>query len=306
MTLKQMRYLTEIVRQGLHLSRAATALHTSQPGISRQLQMLETELGVIVFQRHRSRILGLTQAGKEIVKYAQQMLRDAESVRNVGLEMKNETRGHLVIATNHTHARYTLPRVITSFSKAYPKVRLEFWQGVPSDAFKWLDAGEVDIAIGRDSDISLPNIQLLPCGRFHRVLLVPARHPLLRINKPSLEDIARYPIITHGFRANGRWTFRQAFEARHLRPHIVFSSIDADVSKAYVELGLGIAILPHMTFDPARDRTLRAIDLRHLFPAETMCIGINKRQFYRSYVYRFLEMLSPDLTRRKVERAMSS
>jgi LysR family transcriptional regulator, cys regulon transcriptional activator len=301
-----MRYLAEIVRQGLHLSQAAAALHTSQPGVSRQIQLLEKELGVTVFQRHRNRILGLTQAGKEILRFAQRMLRDAESVRSVGLEMKNETQGHLVIATNHTHARYTLPRVITAFSKAYPMVRLEFWQGIPSDAFKWLDAGEVDIALGRDSEISLENVMMLPCGKFHRILVVPAHHPLLRISKPTLEDVAAYPIITHGFRTDGRWTFRRAFEARHLRPNILFSSIDADVSKAYVELGVGIAILPHITFDASRDTNLRAIDLRHLFPSETMCVGINKKQFYRHYVFRFLEILSPELTRRRVERLLST
>lgn len=305
MTLKQMRYLTEIVRQGMHLSQAAEALRTSQPGVSRQIQLLEKELGVTIFQRQRNRILGLTQAGKEILRFAQRMLQDAESVRSVGLELKGETRGHLVIATNHTHARYTLPRVITAFSKAYPMVRLEFWQGIPSDAFKWLDAGEVDIALGRDSGASLENVLLLPGGKFHRVLVVPVQHPLLRVSKPTLEDIARYPIITHGFRTDGRWTFRKAFEARHLRPNILFSSIDADVSKAYVELGMGIALLPHITFDATRDSKLRAIDLRHLFPAETMCVGINKNQFYRHYVFKFLEILAPELTRRRVERTLS-
>lgn len=306
MTLKQLRYLAEIVRQGLHLSQAAEALHASQPGVSRQIQLLEKELGVTVFQRHRNRILGLTQAGKEILGFAQRMLRDAESVRNVGLEMKEETRGNLVIATNHTHARYTLPRVITAFSKAYPMVRLEFWQGIPSQAFKWLDAGEVDIALGRESEASMDNVLLLPCSKYHRILVVPASHPLLRVSKPSLEDIAKYPIITHGFRSDGRWTFRRAFEERHLRPNILFSSIDADVSKAYVELGLGVAILPHITFDADRDTNLRAIDLHHLFPTETMCAGINKQQFYRHYVFRFLEILSPELTRRRVERMLAA
>jgi LysR family transcriptional regulator, cys regulon transcriptional activator len=305
MTLKQMRYLAEIVRQGLHLSQAAAALHTSQPSVSRQIRLLEKELGVTVFQRNRNRILGVSQAGKEIIRFAQRMLRDAESVRSVGLEMKNETRGHLVIATNHTHARYTLPRVITAFSKAYPMVRLEFWQGIPTEAFKWLDAGEVDIALGRHSEMALENVLMLPCGKFHRTLVVPTNHPLLRISKPTLEDIAKYPIITHGFRTEGRWTFRRAFEARHLRPNILFSSIDADVSKAYVELGVGIAILPHITFDALRDTNLRAIDLRHLFPSETMCVGINKQQFYRHYVFKFLEILAPDITRRRVERMLS-
>jgi len=98
----------------------------------------------------------------------------------------------------------------------------------------------------------------------------------------------------------------RAFEARKLRPNIPFSSLDADVSKSYVELGVGIAILPHITFDPVRDVGLRAIDLRHLFPQETMRVGINKHIFYRHYAFTFLEMLAPDLTRRRVERNLQS
>jgi LysR family cys regulon transcriptional activator len=306
MTLKQLRYLVEIVRQGLHLSQAANALHTSQPGVSRQIQLLEEELGVTVLKRHRNRILGLTQPGREVLRYAQRMLHDADSVHSLGAELRNESSGHLVIATNHTHARYTLPSIITNFSTAYPTVRLEFWQGNRNEAFKWLESGEVDIAIGSESDLALENVLLLPCGKFHRIAVTPMRHPLLRIARPTLEDIAQYPLITHGFRTDVRWKFKQAFEARMLRPNIIFSSIDSDVSKAYVELGLGIAILPHITFDSVRDARLRAIDLRHLFPPETMKAGINKEQFHRQYVYKFLELLSPDLTRRKVERLLAA
>lgn len=306
MTLKQLRYLVEIVRQGLHLSQAASALHTSQPGVSRQIQLLEEELGVTVLQRHRNRILGLTQPGREVLRYAQRMLQDADSVHSLGADLRNESSGHLVIATNHTHARYTLPRIITNFSKAHPTVSLEFWQGNRNEAFKWLEAGEVDVAIGTDSDLSLENVLLLPCGQFHRIAVTPARHPLLNTPRPTLDDIARYPLITHGFRTDVRWKFKQAFEARKLRPNIVFSSIDADVSKAYVELGLGIAILPHITFDPVRDKRLRAIDLRHLFPPETMRVGVNKEQFHRKYVFNFLELLSPELTRREVERMLAT
>jgi len=306
MNFQQLRSVREAQRRGFNLTEVAQALHTSQPGVSRQIQRLEKELGLTVFQRHRNRILGITPAGKEVLRFAQRMLQDADSVRSLTRELRNEAAGHLVIATNHTHARYTPPRVITAFTKACPLVRLQFRQGTPDEAFRWLDAGEVDVALGRDSEISLENVLLLPCGKFHRVAVVPAQHPLLRNQKPTFEDLAQYPILTHGFRNDGRWTFKQAFESRRLRPHILFSSIDADVSKAYVELGLGIAILPHIAVDPSRDDKLRQVDLRHLFPSESMYAGINKRQFHRDYLYRFLEMLAPELTRRRVERMLSA
>ena len=308
MTLQQLRYICEIERQGLHLSQAAAALHTSQPGVSRQIQLLEEELGIKILHRRRNRILGLTQPGKEILRYAQRVLRDTESLQNVAFEFRQETSGSLVIATNHTHARYTLPKVISAFSKTHPSVRLEFWQGGRNEIFRWLDLGEVDIAIGADSDIKIQNVLLLPCGKFHRVVVTPADHPLLLLEKIGLEDIAKYPIIAHSHAWHTRgeqWRFEHIFKEKKLNPNIVFRSIDAEISKAYVGLGVGIAILPHITFDALKDTDLRAINVKHLFASETMRVGINKGKFYRQYVFDFLELFSPDLSRRRVERLLA-
>ncbi|MBI3044432.1 MAG: LysR family transcriptional regulator [Betaproteobacteria bacterium] len=307
MTLKQLRYLCEIVNQGMHLSLAASVLHTSQPGVSRQIQLLERELGVRILQRSRNRILGLTPTGKCILRFAQRTLQDADNLRSCGRERIDESTGDLVIATNHTHARYTLPRVINAFRCRYPAVRLQFLQGSRDEVFKWVDAGEADLAIGTDCDADLENVVLLPFGTFHRIVITPPRHKLLKVEKPTLEDISAYPIITYGSRVLGRWKFSKLFQARNLTPNIVFSAVDSDVSKTYVALGLGIAILPHIVFDPVRDSELRAIDASHLFGPDVVHVGVNKRQFYRRYAFDFMGMLAPDaLTRRKVEKSLST
>jgi LysR family transcriptional regulator, cys regulon transcriptional activator len=307
MTLKQLRYLCEIVNQGMHLSLAAAALHTSQPGVSRQIQLLEGELGVRILQRSRNRILGLTPTGKRILRFAQRTLQEAENLRSCGEDINDECSGGLVIATNHTHARYTLPRVIDAFSRRYPDVRLQFLQGSRDEVFRWVDAGEADLAIGTDCDADLENIALLPFGTFHRIVVTPARHKLLRIERPTLEDIAAYPIITYGSRVFGKWKFSKSFEARKLTPNIVFSAVDSDVSKTYVALGMGIAILPHIVFDPVEDSKLRAINVSHLFEPETIHVGVNRHHFYRKYAFDFMETLAPDaLTRRKVEKVLSA
>ena len=307
MTLKQLRYLREIVQQGMHLSLAAAVLHTSQPGVSRQIQLLESELGVRILQRSRNRITGLTPTGKRILAFARRTLKEADNIRSCGQEIRDPDAGGLVIATNHTHARYTLPRVIEAFCNRYPAVRLQFLQGSRDEVFRWVDAGEADLAIGTDCDADLENIALLPFGTFHRIVVTPPRHRLLRIERPVLEDIAAYPIITYGSRVFGKWKFSKAFEQKQLKPNIVFSAVDSDVSKTYVALGIGIAILPHITFNPVEDSKLRAIDVSHLFEPETIHVGVNRQHFYRRYAFDFMEMLAPDaLTRRRVERVLSA
>lgn len=306
MTLQQLRYLCEIVHHGLHLSRAAAALHTSQSGVSKQIKLLEQELGVVIFRRNRNRIFGLTQSGREIVRHAEHMLSDAQNIHSFGQEASNQTAGNLVIATTHTHARYTLPRVIERFTRAYPNVRLEFLQGNRDEIFHWVDTGDADVAIGTDCDVKLEKVALLPYGSFHRIAVTRPDHALLKEERVTLAQIAQYPLITYGFRNFRRWKFNRVFEAHQLRPNIVFSSADADVSKAYVELGIGIAILPNISFSPVRDTTLRAIDLRHLFNAEITHVGINTDGYLRHYMYGFLAMLNPHLTRERVERYVAN
>ena len=305
MTLQQLRYLCEIVRQGLRLSQAAERLHTSQPGVSKQIQLLEKELGVVIFRRSRNRILALTEAGKEIVSFAEAALREIQNMRGLGEDARDAAAGNLVIATTHTHARYTLPRVIGEFRRAFPQVRLEFWQGNRDEIFRWVQSGDADVAVGTDWEVSLEGVALLPYGQFHRIVVTPRSHPLLAQKKLTLEQIARYPLIAYGFRSNQRWKLRPAFEAHALVPNIVFSAADADLSKAYVELGIGIAILPHVTFDGVRDKALRARDASHLFDAEITHVGLNRDRYIRRYVYEFLNILSPSLTRERIGQALA-
>jgi LysR family cys regulon transcriptional activator len=306
MTLQQLRFLCEIVRQGLRLSQAATVLHTSQPGVSKQIKLLEKELGVVILKRRRNRILGLTDAGQEIVRFAENALQEVQNIRGLGDDTRDAATGTLVIATTHTHARYTLPRIIDRFKSAFPLVRLEFLQGNRDEIFQWVENGDADVAIGTDCDVKLENVCLLPYGEFHRVVVTQPLHPLLKAKNLTLEQIAKYPLIAYGFRSNENWKFRHVFESRDLRPNIVFSAADADVSKAYVELGVGVAILPHITYDKTRDKSLRAKDARHLFGTEITHVGLKRNRFMRKYVYAFLNMLSPTLTRSNIRQALES
>jgi len=135
--------------------------------------------------------------------------------------------------------------------------------------------------------------------------VVPPEHPLLRSKAVSLEEIAGYPVITYDAAFAGRSKIDHAFQLRGLKPDVLLEAIDADVIKTYVELGMGVGIIAGMAFDAERDRNLRAIPVGHLFGMNVSRVAVKQGAYLRSYVYTFIELLSPSLNRRMVEQAMT-
>ena len=251
MKLQQLRYLCEVANQGLNLSKAAEVLHTSQPGISKQIRLLENELGIDIFVRNGKRVVKVTPPGQAILKIAERMLRDAKNLKQVGQEFANEAIGSLTIATTHTQARYALPAAIKHFTARYPKVRLILRQGNPTQIAELVTSGEADIAIATEAIELFHELVMLPCYQWNRCVIVSPRHPLLKLEKLTLEAIAQYPIITYDFAFTGRSKINQAFDIRGLTPNVVLTAIDADVIKTYVELGLGIDISRRWLLSPS-------------------------------------------------------
>ena len=305
MTLQQLRYFCEVVRRDMNISKAAQALHVSQPGLSRQLQLLEHELAVELFVRNRKRLVRLTPAGIEIHHNAERTLESAHNVKQAALDHSGETLGSLTIATTHTQARYALPEVIRRFKLRYPHVQLSLRQGTPADVSQLVASGAADIGIATEPVEPLSEVLLLPCYDLQRIVLTPARHPLLKVRRLTLEKLAQYPLITYDYAFIGHSKTLSAFAAHSITPNIVLNAIDADVIKTYVEFGLGIAILPDMAFEGKRDKNLRAIDARHLFAPNTIHIGIRRNHYLRGFMYAFIEMFSPHLTRPLVQKAIS-
>lgn len=304
MKLQQLRYICEVEKRNLNLSQAADALFTSQPGISRQIKALEEELGVDIFVRHGKRLVAVTEPGQAILVMARRVMLDLDSLKQIGGEFTQEDVGSLTIATTHTQARYALPPVIKQFREKYPAVRLSLRQGSPTQISELTTSGEADIAIATEAIEHYADLAMLPCYQWNRCVLTPAGHPLLKIKKLTLQDIARYPVITYDFAFTGRSKINQAFAALGLNPEVVLTAIDADVIKTYVELGLGVGIVAMMAYNPDRDRMLSALDASHLFDASTTRIGIRKNSYLRGYVYDFIEMFAPHLKRDVVDAAM--
>ena len=305
MNLQQLRYVREAVRQGLNLTEAANALHTSQPGISRQVRELEGELGVEIFARHGKRLIALTKPGEAVVKVVERILMEVENLRLVGREYQDQDSGRLVVATTHTQARYALPAVVTAFRQRYPKVHLSLQQGNPPQLADMVIAGEADIAIATEALADYSQLLTLPCYSWSHCVVVPAKHPLARAGRVTLEDLARYPIVTYDTAFAGRTHIDAAFAAKGLEPDIVLSAIDADVIKTYVELGMGVGILASMAFDAARDHDLRALEAGHLFRSNTTRVGLLRGRLLRGFAYAFIEQFAPRLSRQLIDRAMA-
>jgi len=304
MNLQQLRYLNEVVRQGLKISGAADALFTSQPGISKQIRQLEDELGIEIFVRNGKRIVAITEPGKAVLEIAQRMLHDMENIKQVGQEFHAQDSGQLTIATTHTQARYALPQVVKQFIGRYPKVKLGLHQGSPTQIAEQVLSGEADIGIATESLALYNDLIVLPGYEWHHCVITPPRHPLLKEKTLTLEAIARYPIITYDFAFTGRGKINEAFQEAGITPNIPLTAIDADVIKTYVELGLGVGILAHMSFIPERDKHLRMLEAGHLFKPSTTRIAIRRNEYLRGYTYDFIELFAPHLTREAVTRAM--
>jgi LysR family cys regulon transcriptional activator len=304
MKLSQLRVVLEVHRRGNHISAAAEALHTSQPGISKQIALLESEIGFPVFERRRNRVTGLTEPGREVIEIARRILNDVENLRTIRDDYLEREEGALTIATTHTYARYVLPKVVSRFLARYPGVRLGLQQGNPTQICEAVEAGEADIAVGTETMRPFPSLVMLPCIPIKRSVIAQRGHPILRAKKLTLEEIARYPIIAHDRARSGRWKVMDAFQKHGIEPNVTFGAVDADVGKSYVELGLGIAILATVAVDPRHDRDLGARDASHLFEASTSYVSLRRNTYLRRYVGDFIALLAPELTPEVVRKAL--
>lgn len=305
MKLQQLRYIWEVAHHELNVSATAQSLYTSQPGISKQIRLLEDELGVEIFARSGKHLTHVTPAGEAILAAAGEVLRKVESIKQVAQEFSNEKKGSLSIATTHTQARYALPATIRSFIERYPDVSLHMHQGTPMQISEMAADGSVDFAIATEALELFSDLIMMPCYRWNRCVLVPRDHPLTQLSELTLEDVAEHPIVTYVFGFTGRSKLDEAFVARGLVPRVVFTAADADVIKTYVRLGLGIGIVAAMAYDERADADLVALDATKLFASSVTKIGCRRGTFLRGYMYDFIEDFAPHLTRDVVQQAFS-
>ncbi|HLT14030.1 MAG TPA: HTH-type transcriptional regulator CysB [Marinobacter sp.] len=305
MKLQQLRYIWEVAHHDLNVSATAQSLFTSQPGISKQIRLLEDELGLEVFARSGKHLTRITPGGEIIIREAGEILRRVEGIKKIAQEFSNQRKGDLSIATTHTQARYALPPVIQGFIEEYPDVSLHMHQGTPMQISEMAANGAVDFAIATEGMDLFNDLIMMPCYKWNRCVVVPKDHPLAKGQPLTLEELAEYQLVTYVFGFTGRSKLDEAFQSRGLTPKVVFTAADADVIKTYVRLGLGVGIIAGMAYDPKVDTDLVALDASKLFRASVTRLGFRKGTFLRGYMYDFMRRFAPHLTPEMVDRVVA-
>ena len=300
MNFHQLQYAVAIARHGLSVTQAAAALGTSQPAISRALKALERELGFDLFVREGRAFSRVTPQGTKVLEYANRALAEIDSLKAVAADLNQDNRGTLSIATTHTQARYVLPPVVHAFRERYPEVEMHLHQGTSEQIGDMVATDRVQLAIATGSDGLFPGLVLLPVYRWHRQVIVLKHHPLARIERLTLQDLAPYPLVTYVFSFTGSSSLHTVFARENLTPKVALTARDSDVIKTYVRLGLGVGIVASVAIDPAQDSDFTVIDASHLFPIHTTWIGFRRGALLRAYMYEFIELLAPHLPRKLV------
>ncbi len=303
MKLQQLRYIWEVARQQLNVSQAALSLHTSQPGISKQIRLLEDELGIEIFARSGKHLVRITPAGEAVLRTAGEIIAKIENIQAIAADERRDEKGSLAIATTHTQSRYVLPATIKNFIAKFPEVSLHMHQGNPVQIGELAADGVTDFAIATEALETYQDLLMMPCYSWNRVILVPKHHELTYETKITIEKLSSFKLVTYTLGFTGRSKLDDAFEASGQTPQIVFTAADADVIKTYVRLGLGVGVIAKMAYDPLLDADLVALDASHLFAPSITRIGFRKDKYLRAYMYDFIQMFAPHLHRQLVMEA---
>lgn len=306
MNLHQFRFVQEAVRRDLNLTETAKALFTSQPGISKAILELEAELGVDIFARHGKRLRRVTEPGREVLKAIEVIMREVGNLKRIGDEYSKQDAGKLSIATTHSQARYFLPEPVAQLRKRFPKVNIVLHQGSPDQVARMVIDEVADLGLATEALGRFDALVTLPCYEWQHAVVMPVGHPLMQLERISLEDLAPLPLISYHPSFSGRTRVDQAFATRELKPDFVLEAIDADVIKTYVRLGLGVGIVAEIAVrddPPNGDLAWRPVG--HLFGQNVTRIAFKRGAYLRNFVYSFAESLSDRLSRALIAQAMA-
>jgi LysR family cys regulon transcriptional activator len=305
MTLQQLRCIFQIVQSEFNISKASEVLNTSQPGVSKQIKLLEDEIGIKIFQRNGKRLVNLTEPGELILSSIETILQESNNIKVISEEYIEKNQGTFTIATTHTQARYKLPKVVEEFVKKYPKINLNIHQGNPSQVTEQIISGDADVGIATESINLSEDIHTIPCYQWNRCIVMPKNHPLTKARQITLEDLALYPMITYDYAFTGSTIVSEVFKNANIEPNIMLTAIDADVIKTYVSLNMGIGLIAEMAYDAITDHPMVSRDVSHLFPLSTTYIGIRREKFLRKYTSDFIRMFIPQTSEKELKKILN-
>jgi len=296
MKLQQLRYLIAVADNNLSLTEAAQKIHTSQPGLSKQLRLLEDELQTKIFQRSGKQLVGLTPIGSDVLARARKIIQEVANIKELAGDSRKDVEGNFSLATTLTQAKYTLPTVFKQFHEQFPKLRIDIQQGTTDQILELLKKQEVDFAVASGFDDLGPDVIKIPCYQWERVILFPHDHPLGDLKNITLQDIASYPIVTYNIPNSVNSTLHQAFKLQGLEPNIVFTARDSEIIKTYVKNGFGIGIIASIAFNPSEDRDLIGFNAQDILPTSLTWIACNKNLFIKNYMQEFVKLFAPHIS----------
>lgn len=302
MKLQQLKYLLAIVDNGLNITAAADRLYTSQPGVSKQLKLLEEELGLQLFTRKGKSLHHVTRAGQEVLKRARMIMSEVDEIRTLAADFYQEEEGTLTVAATNTQARYVLPEIIRELRTQYPGVNINLHQGTSEQIAAMIGKDQVDFAIASDCDDLFGDLLRLPGYHWDRTLLVPKDHELTRLDREvTLYDLAKYPLVSYVFNFDDENSLQGTFAKHDLKANVVFTARDADIIKTYVQMGLGVGIIAGMAYEANDHYELTAIPINGIFPRSTTWIGFRKNTVLRCYMADFIRLFAPHISAEQIE-----
>lgn len=295
MTLNQLRYLVAIVDAGLNITLAASHVHATQPGLSRQIKQLEDELGFLLFIRRGRSLAALTPAGEDVLIRARRMLDDASDIRALAANQRGERKGRLTLVTTHTQARYVLPNAIAATRRAFPAVSIRLQPSDESEILARLARGGDELAIISTSGTVPEGGIAVPLYRWRRVVLVAKGHALDKLRKsPTLRELSALPLVSYESSRRPESSLRRAFEHARLPLQLAMTAHDADLIKTYVRAGLGVGILAEMAVS-ASDTDLHALHAPSALPECITWAVLPGGRVLRDFTLRLLRELAPQI-----------
>lgn len=295
MNLQQLRYVVAVQENGLNITAASRRLKMAQPGISRQIKLLEKELGLTLFERAGRSLTKVTSAGEEILARAQRILREMQGMQRASAGARIEGEGRLSIATTHGPARYVLPAIMGEFRVIHPKLRLQLHQGTAEQIANLVTRDRANLSMATGFHDLFPRLIRLPAYRWRKVVIVPQGHPLTKVARLTPRRLAAHPIITYGFKFSSDSSLPAAFARAGVPVDLALTADGADVIKTYVRIGLGVGVIAGIAFDPREDRDLVLLDATHLFAEHTAWIGFRRGVPLPDHARHFIELVAPQL-----------
>lgn len=303
MKLHQLRYVWEVYRHHLNISQAAEALYTSQPGISKQLRLLEDELGVSLFVRHGKRIIALTEPGKLVLKKAEKVMRELDNIYAISADLASKSDGQLSIAGDYDFTRQQLPHAIARFKEIFPKIKVSIYPANAEEVIRKVSCCEVSLGIIAQRLSCDLDLLYLPGQTWNYALLLSSSHPLTLKERIELHDLLEFPLITYSRDLESQESVSLAYHKAGLPlPEVSIASVDADTIKAYVLKNLGIGLVNTLALDWERlEKDLEVISVSHLFSSSQCHIVLRQEQYLNRYMYDLIGWITPGLSPARID-----